>query len=236
MLLKNIFKVMFLFTGFFYCFSSFANVYESWENIEAATKNFITQNVPVGSDESLEVRLIQTNSPMKVPVCSKEINAAFPQEANKAQITAIELSCDGDKPWHTFVPVSVQIYTKVVVAKRAIAANDTITEEDVDYSKYDKTRLYSGYFNDQKDVIGQQAFQLITAGSVLTKKNVQLPQLVHRNQAIDLTATRNTVVVTMKGIAKSDGRLNDVIKAYNPSSKQILDAVVVGPNRAEVLS
>ena len=128
------------------------------------------------------------------------------------------------------------ISTRVVVAKRTISATEIIGLEDLDYAQYDRNRLYNGYFQDPKALVGRVASQVILAGVVLTKKNVQQPVLIHRNQLIDLIAKSNTVTVTMKGVAKTDGRLNEAIQAYNPSSKRTLDAVVMDSNRAEIIS
>jgi flagella basal body P-ring formation protein FlgA len=38
----------------------------------------------------------------------------------------------------------------------------------------------------------------------------------------------------MLGIAKSDGFLNDRINVLNPSSKKIIDAIVVSSTQAEI--
>ena len=39
----------------------------------------------------------------------------------------------------------------------------------------------------------------------------------------------------MIGIAKSDGYVDGLIKVLNPTSKKIVDAVVTGKDRAEII-
>jgi len=113
---------------------------------------------------------------------------------------------------------------------------DIAFPRDLDYAQENINRLYNGYFKDKKEVVGYVASQIINSGAVITRKNVRRPQLVHKNQEIDLIAKKNQIVVTMKGISKSDGSLNDSIVAYNPSSKKTVEAIVVGLNMAEVIS
>lgn len=208
--------------------------YESVENIKTVAKNFVLKNVPLNPNETIDVQ-VDSPQPLSVAACSKPLDAAFPVDGNRDQVTSVELTCNGVQPWHVYVPVNVRINTNVLVAKRTIPINEVITEDDMDFAQYDRNRLYNGYFNAKENVIGQVASQLIASGTVLTKKNVQQPILVHRNQTVDLIAKTDSITVTMKGIARSDGSLNEVIKAYNPSSKRILDAVVVGSNKVEVV-
>ena len=214
----------------------FAANRESIENLKNTVKNFVIKNVALEADESIDVTVSKVDGSLQLPACSSEIDAQFPSGSNREKITAVELSCNGVQPWHTYFPVNVQIFTKVLVARHVIPPKERISEDDLDYAQADKNHLYSGYFKDKNEVMGLEASQLITAGAVFTKKNIQQPVLVHRNEMIDLIAQKGAIVVTMKGISKSDGRLNEIIQAYNPSSKRTLDAIVTGTGKAEVTS
>lgn len=209
--------------------------FEPVSNIEFTIKNFVTQNTSVATGDSLEIKIDPVNLAYQMPNCSTPIEANFPQNANHEHITNVEVSCKGTSPWHLLVPVDVEMMTEVVSAVRPIPPKQPITENDLSFTAYNKNKLYEGYFSKKEDVIGNETNHLITAGTVLTKSNVSLPVIVHREQVIDLSAQYNTIVVTMQGVAKSDGILNAVIKVYNPSSKRTLDAIVTGPNKAQVV-
>ena len=228
--------ILFSIAGFFSVSSMAVGNDESFDTLKKAAESFLAKNISVASDESLEIHVNQVYPPLAVSVCSKPIDAAFPPDSNKDQITAVSLTCNGVQPWHVLLPVEVRINTKVYVAKNTIPANENITEDDLDYVSYDKNRLYNGFYKNKEDILGQVAAQVITAGAVLTKKNLKHPVLVHRNQVIEIIARSNSVSVSMKGIAKTDGSLNQMVTVYNPSSKRTLDAVVVGSGKAEVIS
>jgi len=221
----------------FACYQScYAARYEKPDHINEIVKNFLTQNIQVEPNDTLEVKVNEANVTINVPACAKDIIAGFPANANREQVSSVELSCNDTKPWHVIVPVDVQVYTKVLVTKRTIAAKEAIAEEDLDYSIASKNRLYNGFFTRKEDVLGNQTAYLITAGTILTKKNIQQPILVSRNQNITIFAKFNSIMVSMQGVAKTDGALNSVIKVYNPSSKRTLDAIVVGPNKAQIVT
>jgi flagella basal body P-ring formation protein FlgA len=210
---------------------------ESIENIKEITKKYIIQHTTLDSGETLEVQINSTDVPMHLSKCSNEIQVAFPKESTREKINSVELTCsDNEKTWHSYVPVNVQIFTRVVVAKHPIGMGSPIVENDIDYANANINHLYTGYFTEIDSVKGYVSAQLIGSGTVISKKNVRRQQLVHKNQPIDLVVRKNAIEITMKGIAKSDGVLNDTIAAYNPSSKKTMEAIVIGFNKAEVVS
>lgn len=211
-----------------------AEQFEPINHLKEIAKTYVIKNVGIDPGESIEVLVNQSNSPLQVPVCGKIIEASLPENHNKEQITSVELACQGPASWRVLVPVEVQILSNVIVAKRTLTPKEVISEEDLDFTVANKNRLYTGYYKRKEDVVGKVSNHLITAGTILTPKSIQSPILIHRNQAINIISRSNAVVVTMQGIAKSDGALNEMIKVFNPSSKRTLDATVVGPNKAEV--
>lgn len=68
----------------------------------------------------------------------------------------------------------------------------------------------------------------------VSKLMVENPVLVHRNEMVQLIARHGDVSVLISVIAKSDGKLNDSIKMYLPTSNQMIEAKVTGLNEAEV--
>ena len=215
---------------------AYADSFESVNKIKEVSKQFITQAISLAPDETMDITINPSDLPNQLAACTKDIEVALPNESSREKINSVELTCNGEKTWHVFVPINVQFFTKVVVATRSIAPNEMISATDLEYANYNAAHLYNGYFKDKKEASGYIASQTIGAGSVINKRNIKRPQLVHRNQIIDLVARKNAIVVTMKGIAKSDGVLNDTIIAYNPSSKKTVEAVVIGVNKAEVVS
>ncbi len=216
--------------------TAIAGQYESLESLTALAKGFTTKNVVLDQGEALEITVPQSELNKTLVTCANAITMDFPEGTNRDHFNAVELSCGSPVAWKILVPVNISILTKVVVAKHNIISHQVINEDDVDISSTDKSHLYSGFFTEKTMVVGQMSNQSISAGMVLTKRNIQQPTLVHRNEVIDLTAKNNSITVMMKGVARSDGGLHDMIKAYNPSSKKMLDAVVIGSGRVEVVS
>lgn len=207
--------------------------YESIDNIKAVVENFIKSNVVLNSDETMEIEFNQVQ--LRLAACTSEIIASFPRESTREHFSSIEITCNNEKKWQAYVPVLVHVYTNVLTARQVLSPKQIIREDDLEYVQSDKNRLFNGYFKNKEEVIGLEASQFINPGTVLTKRNIQPPTLVHRRDTIDIIAKRNQMSVTVKGIAQSDGRLGESIKALNPSSNREIDAVVVGSGKVEVL-
>lgn len=213
----------------------YAADFQSPDAIRQSVKDFVMKNALVDSGETVDVDMTQSSSSLHLSSCSQSVDVQLPESATPDKISAVEVRCSGVKPWHTYMPVNVKIFAKILVAKHTLQPNEMITVDDVDTKVYDKNSLYNGYFKDPKEIEGRTVTHVISPGAVFTQRNLMQTMMVHREQAVDIIARHNSIVVTMKGISKSDGVLNQAVKVYNPSSKRILDAIVVGPNQAEVV-
>jgi flagella basal body P-ring formation protein FlgA len=144
------------------------------------------------------------------------------------------MTCSAQQSWHVYVPVSMKILTKVVVARETIPGKTLISEDMLDYAYRDKNTLYSGYFKETKDVVDQVPISTVVAGTALTRHNVQQPVIVNRNQAVTIISKHGHIMVSAEGIAKTEGALNDTIKVMNSSSKKTIDAIVTSGTTVEV--
>lgn len=212
--------------------AAYASVYEPTSRIEEVTKNFVLDHYADSKADRIEVKVNPSHAPIQVAECTQPIIPSLPQNSAASQISSVELTCNGDSPWHIYIPVTVQSFNQVIVAKSTILPNELIKEEDLDYGSYDTNRLYSGYYKNKADLVNNVTTGLIPAGHVLSKKDVTTPTIVHRNQVVSLISGTETILVSMQGIAKADGGMNATIQVYNPISKKVVDAVIVGPGKA----
>lgn len=216
------------------CFAQDDPSYESIEQLKEIAKNYLTKNIQLEQDETMDIQINGADLPSQLVKCSQPVEPLLPRGTSREKIGSVELICNGEKSWHIYLPVMLNIYTKVVISRSPIMADSVISESELDYMQANINHLFQGYFKDKNEILGYVASQTINPGAVITKKSIKRPQLVHKNQEIDLIARKNFIQVMMKGVAKSDGGLNDLIIAYNPSSKKMVEAVVTGLNKAEV--
>lgn len=215
---------------------SYATNTESIEHLNDLAKEFVQKNIALDMDETLEVKISNTNNQLNLAQCQQPIRVSLPAGTSSQQISTLEMTCAGDQAWHVYVPIDMKILTKVVIAKQTIPAKEIISEDMLDFAQYDKNSLFSGYYKQTKDLVGQTPSSTIVAGTVLNRKNVQPPILINRGQIVSIVSKRGTIMVKASGVAKSSGAFNDTIQVLNPSSKRLVEGVVVSSSTVEVRS
>ena len=207
---------------------------ESVDHLNALAKAFVENTISVSPDDKLEVNTSQTSKNFTVAQCGVPITVNFPPNASQESASTVEMTCAGPQLWHIYVPIDIRIMTKVVVAKQPITAKETITEDMLDYAEYDKNRVFSGYYKNFSQIVGQEAVSMMAAGAIITKHSLQKPIVIHRNQNVAIVAKKGFIMVKADGIAKSDGGLDDMIKVFNPASKRTIDGIVVDSSTVDV--
>ena len=156
----------------FYSSTIHANTDERAEHIKSLINSFVVNAVEHSDDEKVDAIINQFES-ITLGHCQSEIAVSFAKDAVNGQSNAVVLSCEGAENWHVYVPIHIQIMTKVLSVNHLISMGDVITETDINYELHDKNRLYEGYFKEKQDVVGLSASRTIPAGSPLTKKNIK---------------------------------------------------------------
>lgn len=196
--------------------------------------NYASSHIPHQDDETVEASVTKLKQNIILPACPADIDIAISKQTMGGIPSSVTLSCQEQPQWNIFIPINVKILTNVIVANRQISSGETITANDITFEKQDKNLLNNGFFKDEKLVVGQIARYSINTGVALTKNNVKPLPIIKNNQTITLIVKTGGIEIQMLGIAKSDGFLNDRINVLNPSSKKIIDAIVVSSTQAEI--
>lgn len=211
-----------------------AQSFHSFNEFKTYIEHFAMQEIHPQPDDGIEVHLVHIDDQMKLPNCSSTIEASLAQEGLSASNSVI-LRCRANPEWVIYIPIQIKMWINALSTARRIMPAEIITENDFVIQKHDKFQLYEGFFQDKNEVIGQVATQLIPAGKVFSKRNLKPLPLIKRNQTMTLILKHGPIEISMQGIAKSDGFFHDVVKVINPSSRKIVDAIVVGNQTAEII-
>ena len=142
---------------------------------------------------------------------------------NKAFIQSINL------PTQTFV------YKDVLVASDFINREQAITKDIVMMKKIDISQKLDYVLSDNvlnKEMSAKKAFQ---KGEIIDKRFVKMKPDVVRNEEIRVFFVSNgSVMITINGIAMSDGMTGDYISVENKKYKKPYTGKVIGENRVLV--
>jgi flagella basal body P-ring formation protein FlgA len=147
----------------------------------------------------------------------------------------IELRCEGQAPWHVFVPVKVVGTAPVVIAAHALVFGTVLSANDLIVEQRDVGGLPQGYLDDPAIAVGLTAGRAIAGGAILTNQQLVGAQAVQRGQSVTLVADAGGISVRMAGKALSDGIINQRIKVQNLSSGKIVEGITRSSQEVEII-
>jgi flagella basal body P-ring formation protein FlgA len=129
----------------------------------------------------------------------------------------------------------VQLICESVVATRALAPGEVITEKDVKLM----TRRVSSYrdlgLTDIREVLGQEVARSITPDSVIKPALIRKLMLVKRNQKINVHSRVGSVQIDVQGTALESGAYGDVIRVrFDNQNRTIIHGHIAGPGMVMV--
>ena len=203
------------------------------------TTNLIQEGLDFAKGEIAKehtgARVKVTYKPYKMQesyTCAQKPQMQLDKYANSMQKATLYLYCDEN--WQIRLPLSVQVYKKIVVASSGLTRNQIIKSSDVKYELADIAKVQEGIVTDLDRVIGKVATRSFRLYSPLSLKYVKEPTVVKRGDLVEIQLKTKYLNINMQGIAQENGALFDVIKVKNLSSKKTLNAKVVAQNATQV--
>jgi flagella basal body P-ring formation protein FlgA len=205
------------------------------DEIEKIVSGFLHQNVLKGNQDA-NIKDLRVPESVILPKgrLTYEV-VASPQADFLGKIPlSIQFSVDGHFQKKLWATATIEMLTKVVVAKKSLGKHRPITEEDIELQKMDLADLPSNVITDPESVIGKRTTNAVYAHKVLTTDLIELPPLVRRGDVVVIVAETKWLRITALGKVKKTGRLGERIPVENFDSKKILYAEVVDSRTVKV--
>lgn len=121
---------------------------------------------------------------------------------------------------------------EVLTYARSLAAGDIVQPEDVIWSTIQAHMAPAGGPQDAEAVIGLSARRALRAGAPVASRDLSAPQVIARNDMVEVAYIVGGVRLTVVGRATRDAALGEAVPVLNTSSGRAIDAVATGPGRA----
>lgn len=121
---------------------------------------------------------------------------------------------------------------EVLTYARSLAAGDIVQPEDVVWSTVQAHMAPAGGPQDAEAVIGLSARRALRAGAPVGSRDLSAPQVIARNDMVEVAYIVGGVRLTVVGRATRDAALGEGVPVLNTSSGRAIDAVATGPGRA----
>ncbi len=141
---------------------------------------------------------------------------------------------NGKEKARVWAQCSVRVYAPVVVAARPIEMGSIIGPDDVRLEERDITGSFRDYVMSVDGVVGKRAKRFMFPGSPVLSRYIDSPPVVKRGKRVTIVLDTDTLRITVPGVAKQDGRIGDVIKVENLTSKKVIFGEVVSSSEVRV--
>lgn len=129
-------------------------------------------------------------------------------------------------------PARAGASVEVLTYARSLAAGDVIQPEDVVWASVQSHLAPAGAPQDAEAVIGLQAKRALRAGSPVGARDLASPQVIARNDMVEVAYINDGVELTVTGKATRNASAGEAVPILNVQSNRTIDAVAVAPGRA----
>ncbi|PWI33000.1 flagella basal body P-ring formation protein FlgA [Vibrio albus] len=144
-----------------------------------------------------------------------------------------QVSCNApEQQWQLSIRVTVSITLPVAVAKTTINRETKISSEML--------KMESMTFRQPKDfvtrfqsLLGKRAKRRIRSGQIVSPSYLEQNWLIEKGDEVIITASKNGMQASTKGIAMENGARNEQISVKNASSGTIIRATVTERGKVE---
>ncbi len=192
----------------------------------AYAKEFLSQSHAGGR---IEYRAAKVDARLSMSRCSTPLVFDSPKSNARAGRKIVKVSCQDNKPWSVFMPLTFTYWQQVVTAKHAISRNTVISADDIEITEQALRYQAADYRSDIRQVIGQSAKRTIAAGQAISQQTLKPARWIKRGDQVSIISSTPRIEIKMAGMAMTDGSQGQQISVRNKSSKRIIKAVVVAP-------
>ncbi len=201
-----------------------AEALQSLAAIESAVKDFVGESLRDAGDS--EFTLGRLDPRLRLAACANALKMRFSHEAHTGGRNAVEVRCEGDRPWSIYVTVDVARFAEVVVSTRGLLRGAVIGSDDVVLARRRISSARLDYLSDAATAVGRVATRAIGPDQILGAANVMLPRLVKRGDEVTIASVGSAISVRVRGQALKDGGLGERVSVRNLNSKRVVEGVV----------
>lgn len=190
-----------------------------------------------GAADHLALRIGNGSLPMIPPGSTPKIlvNRIAYDRATGGFRAVVLVSASRMTPVMTTISGLATPAVRAVVANHNLRPGEIINRADVKLAWVPVDTAPGGAIERSAGVIGLQVLRAVARDAVIEKGFVASPTMIARGATVELAVDMPGLEVTARGIALVAGRVGDVIAVINPSSREVVQAVVDGPDHAHVV-
>lgn len=137
-----------------------------------------------------------------------------------------DVKVDGKVERSVNLRATINAYAEVLVAKSEVQRGKPFRPEDFEVRKELLSRSNEDRITEIEPLIGRIAKKSIFRGQVVKNGDFEAPQVIKRNQLINVETRAGALLIQSQAIAMNDARIGDTLLCTNPGSSQNFQGIV----------
>jgi flagella basal body P-ring formation protein FlgA len=146
----------------------------------------------------------------------------------------LTIMSDGMEPSHVRLLGRVQEMAEIPVATHKLLAGAAIEPGDVEIGRLRTDSLRASVVRTMEQAVGMALRHPVFPGQPLPLADLGRPIMVAKGAAVAMLLDGPGISLTAQGISTDSGALGERVHVLNPVSRAMVEADVIGPNRARV--
>lgn len=201
--------------------------------LQAQLRQFASASVLQSPQRRVEVEVGSFDPRLKLAPC-EEIQPYVPANARMWGRSRIGVRCaKGPTRWNVYLPVTVKVFARALVATRALPAGTVLEEADLAQAEVDLAEDASAAVVQPQLALGRALERPLAAGRSLRQSHLKPRQWFAAGETVQLVAQGPGFRVAGAGQALTAGLEGQPVRIRTESGR-VLTAEAVGERRAEV--
>lgn len=181
----------------------------------------------------VDIQVGQLDSRLRLAPCQR-VDAYLPAGTRLWGKTRIGLRCaDGPTKWNVFLPITVKVYGKALVATVPLPAGAVVAGTDLIQAEVDLAEEASVAMMDANLVVGRTLARAINPGQSLRQAHLKARQWFAAGETVKVVALGSGFSVAGEGLALTPGVEGQPARVKTESGR-VLTGMPVGEHRMDV--
>lgn len=206
------------------------------DQIQNGADRFLTEFSEAQADEGFSVAYDtgHLDARLSLATCDTPLSVSFSGDPWKTTQPSLLVSCEGERPWRMFLPVSVTITGEAMVAARPLGRGERLTESAIRTDSVVVNSIRRGAITNAEQLMGMEMRRGVNAGTVFTPDLVLAPAAIERGDHVIISARSGNFSVNSRGKALASGGIGEQVLVENLSSSRTVRARVTAPGHVEI--
>jgi flagella basal body P-ring formation protein FlgA len=193
--------------------------WQSLDPIRQAARTYVQAQVGT-SPGKVETSIGTIDPRLHLPQCT-HLEAFLPPGSRLWGNTTVGVRCLAPSTWSIYVPVTVKIFSTVVVSARPLARGQTLTAEDLAIRTEDLTQLPAGILTDPAQAAGMTTTSSLPAGYALRTDMLRAHYVILQGQTVRIVSQGKGFQVSSEGKALGNGSVGQIVSVRTRSGQVV---------------